>query len=181
MSAEFIDANTHAMLKYAARLESIGLSRPAEQLCLKCARSNALADDGEDLITLLYGESIYDSVKTAKDALDLILVAKCAAELYNEIKELNSATSTSLPWVTRDEEQSDRRLLDFFIWLGRRRDKVAAADKDRISSAIYAIRTGSRLMMDDNSAATNPIQLIRFAARGSISIDDREVCYNGYN
>ena len=183
MAVNFVNENTENLLKHAMRLEKNGLTDASLQICKKCLRDEAMSGDGEDMIAFLYGEAMYDTVKNVRDTLDAITVARCAVEFYDEIRVLNPASSydAASAWVLRDLEASENRLVDFFSWLTRTRDKILLSDADRIRQAIYAVRTGSLLKMDNNVALMYPVEIVKKAVAKGIGVYERELCLNGYN
>lgn len=181
MTVNFANENTENLLKHAMRLEKNGLTDAANQLCIKCLKTETMADDGEDMIAFLYGEKMYDTINSVRNTLDAIMVARCALEFYNEIRALNPASSSdpSTAWARRDEESSENRFVDFFSWLTRSREEILVSDKDRIAQAIYAVRSISPLKMDNSVAAMYPVAVIKAAVAKEISVYERGITFYG--
>ena len=181
MTVTFASENTQALLKHAMRLEKDGMTEAAVQICRKCLRAEAMAEDGEDMLAFLYGEGIYETVDSVKETLDALTVARCALVFYNEIRALSSASASdvTMAWAIRDEEMSEIRLVDFFSWLTRRREGIRISDKDRIAQAMYAIRAGLPLKMDDAVAIMYPVSIVRAAVAGALSVVDGMLTVSG--
>ena len=177
MSVNFTNENTELLLKHAMRMEKNGMTDIANQLCLKCLKTEAIADDGEDMLSLFYGEDIYNSIDSVRNTLDAILVARCALELYDEIRALNPASTSdnSTTWATRDEENSENRFVNFFSWLTRPRNEILISDNEKISQAIYAVRMGLPLKMDNDVANMYPVSVIKAAVSNEITVIDRKL------
>ena len=177
MAVNFVNETTENLLKHAMRLKKNGMDAAANQLCLKCLKAEATADDGEDVIALLYGEAMYNTVDSVRNAIDAITVARCAVEFYNEIRVWNPAETSdpTTAWALRDEENSETRFVDFFSWLIRSREEILISDKDRIAQAIYAVRTGCPLKMDNAVAGMYPVAVIQAAVGGRLAISDRRL------
>ena len=184
MGANFIDNNTETVLKYAMSLEKSGLGRAAEGLFRKCAKAAATSDDGEDVLAMIYGDGIYNSIKNVRDSLDCILMAQCVSELYRELKERNPAASSfdsATAWAVRDNDITESAMVDFFSWLFRKKERVSPKDRTVIASAILAIREGILVKMDESVASMYPVSVVKGAVSGRITMVNRELRYNGYN
>ena len=174
MTTNFVNEYTEKLLSHAMRLEKSGMTDAANQLCIKCLKAEAKADDYEDMLIFLYGESIYDTINSVRNTVDAIMIAHCALDFYNEIRSLVPASSSdsSTAWALRDEENSDKRFLDFFSWLSNSREEILVSDKDRISQVIYAIRSKLPLKMDNAVADMYPIAVIKAAVAKEITVSD---------
>lgn len=175
MAVNFVNENTEELLKHALRLEKIGMTDAAKQLCIKCLKAEAMADDGEDMIALFYGEDMYESVNSVRNTVDALLVARCALELYNELRALNpaSASNPATTWALKDAETSDNRFVDFFSWLIRSREEILTSDKDRIEQMIYAVRKVLPLKMDHAVTGMYPTAVIKAAVAGQLAVVER--------
>ena len=177
MAVNFASEHTEELLKHALRLEKVGMTDAANQLCIKCLKSEATADDGEDMIALFYGEDMYKSINSVRNTVDALLVARCAQELYNELRALNPASSSNAAttWALKDAGTSDNRFVDFFSWLTRSRVEILTSDKDRIEQMIYAVRKVLPLKMDHSIAGMYPTAVIKAAVTGRLAVVDREL------
>ena len=175
MAVNFVNENIEELLKHALRLEKLGMTEASNQLCIKCLKTAALADDNEDMLAFFYGENIYKTVNSVRNTVDALLVARCAVELYDELRALNPASSSNpaTSWALKDEAASDNRFVDFFSWLTRSREEILTSDKDRIEQMIYAVRKVLPLKMDHAVAAMYPTAVIKEAVAGRLTVMER--------
>ena len=174
MTANFTSETNEKLLKQAMRMEMNGMVDIANQLCIKCLKSEAMADDGEDMLVFIYGSSIYKTINSVKDTLDAILISRCILKLYNFIRTLSpaSASDASMAWATNNDYHSDSSLVEFFSWLTKTREKILIDDKDKIYQAMHAIHTKSNLKMDDTVAAMYPAAIIRAGVSKELTVSD---------
>ena len=132
------DDDVKQMINCAQRLEIAGECVAAQSL-YKGIVQEVANRNGYDMISLFYGESVYDSINTKDDAINAIFIAKCAFNVYDAMNTTNPASSGTGAWAKIDGNRVDVSMRKFFEWLQKSRSKPTPDDSLHFKDAVRAL------------------------------------------
>lgn len=169
--AEVFDEQIKEVLENAQKLKLAGEDDLSKQMCIKCVEKVAVYN-GTDLISLFYGNKVYDEIKDVTDAIKYIFIAKCAMNAYDVIYSKNPASYSASSWAKCDKSASDKPLRGFFEWLQRQNRPVEEKDCNQFKVLLNAMAESDRIhfKMSDRVAQLTLIDIISMIISGSIII-----------
>lgn len=155
----------------AKRLELIGETNLAMQLCTKCVEAVAYCN-GVDLLQLFYGANVYNDINTISDAMNCAFVARCAEEAYNSIYSKLSMDSCSGAWAKRGVVTDCPMLVEVFEWLQRSDRKPDDRDVRYFERIIKSMKDADAIHFKIASRLTSykPVDIIRGLVQGSVFV-----------
>lgn len=169
--AELFDEQLKEALENAQKLKLAGEDDLSKQMCLKCVEKVAMYN-GTDLISLFYGDKVYNEIKDVTDAIKYVFIAKCAMNAYDMIYSKNPASYSASSWAKCDKSASDKPLRGFFEWLQRRNRSVEEKDCNQFKVLLNAMVESDRIhfKMSDRVAQLSLLEIIGMVVSGSITI-----------
>lgn len=155
----------------AKQLELTGEIELSKSLCLKCVKAVAFYN-GTDVLTMFYGDGIYEKMRDEGDALNYVFIARCAMSAYDVVYSKNSAYAAAGSWAREDTSESNQLLKDFFVWLSRPNRSVSASDCKYFKKLTDAMSRPDevRFKMSQNIVYRSFTEIIKMLVNGSAKI-----------
>ena len=156
----------------AKKLQLADEADNAELLWRKCVITLA-QHDGEDVLKLFYGDSVYDCIDTLDNAIAAAYITRCAIDVYDAMRETNPVNAATKQWARKDKKDSNRELKNFFRWLQRQNRPVSNRDAMQFKGALRAILSGNiKFKVSDSLASYTLINIIKLIVNGSVTVTD---------
>lgn len=169
--SNIFDDRIKEALENAQKLQLIGEPELAKAMSVKCVKKVAQYQN-EDMIALFYGEEAYQKIENAADAAKYIFIVKCAINAYDMMMRFDSAASSHNAWAVRDENNSNKQLWDFFLWLKLGNRSVEETDHEHFRRLLNALSALERPHFKINARVEQKslLDIIRGLVSNSITI-----------
>lgn len=151
-------------------------SKISKELLTKCVKSisEVPGENGRtvDSLMIFYGDGVYENLIDVHTAIDYLFVADITASTYATLYAKKPAKEEVGGWVTCDPDLGNKKLKDFFKWLGTPNRTLSREDGNAIKAFHALIDSPTRLEceMRESTAKMSPVQVIKGITYGTIRV-----------
>ena len=169
--AEVFTEEYKTIFKLAKKLEILGESESAKKLCQKCVETISFYN-GEDVLTLFYGEQIYDKMRSMEDAMNYVFIARCARNAYDVIYSKNPISYEASSWAKRDKYASNKLMRDFFDLVKKPNRTILSSDCKYFRKLLDAMTDSENtyFKVADHLLTYTIIDIIKMLVNGSVTL-----------
>ena len=169
--AEVFTEEYKTIFKLAKKLEILGETESSKKFCQKCVEAIS-SYNGEDVLSLFYGEQIYDKMRSMEDAMNYVFIARCARNAYDVIYSKNPISYGASSWAKKDKNASNKLMRDFFDWIKKPNRTVLSSDCKYFRKLLDAMTNSENtyFKVADHLLTYTIIDIIKMLINGSVTL-----------
>ncbi len=169
--AEVFTEEYKTIFELAKKLELVGEAESAKKLCRKCVETVSFYN-GEDVLVLFYGDTVYDKMHNMEDAMNYVFIAQCARNAYDVIYSKNPISYGAGSWAKKDKTACNKLLRDFFDWLKKPNRSVLSSDCKYLRKLLDAMADSDNVYFKvaDHLLSYTLIDIIKMLVNGSVTV-----------
>ncbi len=169
--AEVFTEELKNIFKLAKKLELSGETDLSKRLCQKCVETVSFYQ-GEDILSLFYGDGIYEKIHDMSDAMNYVFIARCAMNAYDVIYSKNPISYSASSWAKKDKNASNKLMRDFFEWVKKPNRSILSSDCKYFRKLLDTMTDSENVYFKvaDHLLTYSLIDIIKMLINGSVTI-----------